>query len=155
MSNLKTYATAAGVLALLLTLTAAPAALSQEGEPPPGHHGMQHHGKPGEMPPGHAEKMAEHRAKMAEHREAMEAHMARMDELVAQMNQATGDAKVDAVAAVLNEMWSHHQSMREEMGGMGMAMMGHGKMGHGAGCPCPMHGEGSCPMMGEEDDSGQ
>jgi hypothetical protein len=99
--------------------------------------------------------MAEHRAKMAEHREAMEAHMARMDELLAQMNQATGDAKVDAVAAVLNEMWSHHQSMREEMGGMGMAMMGHGKMGHGAGCPCPMHGEGSCPMMGEEDDSGQ
>jgi hypothetical protein len=152
MRNPKTYTSLAGALALLLLVVAAPAAFSQDDQPQPDrpmgeqHHHMhgQHHGQTGEMPEGHAERMEKHRAMMAEHKAAMEAHMARMDELVAEMNQATGDAKTDAVAAVLNEMWSHHQTMREHMGDMGM--MGMGMMG---GHPCPMHGTGECPMMKE------
>lgn len=164
MRNLKTYTALAGALALLLLVTAAPAAFSQEEEVQPDRpmgekhmhgHGA-HHGQAGEMPEGHAERMEKHRAMMAEHHEAMKAHRATMDELVAEMNAASGDAKVDAVAAVLNEMWSHRQSMREAMGDMGMMgpgmgkMGGHGMMGgHPAGCPCPMHGGGECPMMKE------
>lgn len=157
MRSFKTYATLGGALALLLLIAAAPAALSQDDPPQAerpmgeqhmhghGHHGA-HHGQAGGMPEGHAERMEKHRAMMAEHQEAMEAHRARMEELIAEMNQATGDAKTDAVAAVINEMWSHHQAMREGMGGMGMMGMsgGHGMKG---GHPCPMHGTGECPMM--------
>lgn len=146
----KTWTTLAGALALALAVVAAPAAFSQQDERPMGdQHQHMHHGQAGEMPEGHAEMMAEHQAKMAEHKAAMEEHMARMEQLMAEMNQATGDAKVDAVAAVLNEMWSQHQAMRESMGMMG----GHGMMG--AGCGCGMHAEGGgCPMMqGGTDDS--
>lgn len=155
MSKIKTFTTYAGAIALAFALAAAPAAFSQQDEPPMGEkhqhgemHGQEGHGQAhGEMPEGHAEMMEEHKAKMAEHKAAMEAHMARMEELIADMNQATGDAKTDAVAAVINEMWSHHQSMREGMGMMGamgcMGMMGgHGKAGGQgmAGCSCSMHG---------------
>lgn len=165
MRNLKTNTTLARALALLLLVTAAPAAFSQEEEVQPDrpmgekhmHGHAQMHGQQGEMPEGHAERMEKHRAMMAEHKAAMKAHMAKMDELIAEMNAASGDAKVDAVAAVLNEMWSHRQSMREAMGdsgmmGPGMGMMGgHGMMaGHPAGCPCPMHAGGECPMMKEK-----
>lgn len=151
MSKTKTLATYAGAVALALALAAAPAAFTQEEEHPTGdqhRHGQMQghegHGAMGDMPEGHAEMMEAHKAKMAEHKEAMEAHRARMEELIAEMNEATGDAKTDAVAAVINEMWSHHQGMGEGMGMMGcMGMMG----GHGkAGCACPMHGGG----MGED-----
>lgn len=163
MRNPKTYTSLAGVLALLLLVVAAPAALSQDDQPQPDRpmgqqhmHGHgQHYGQTGDMPEGHAEMVEKHQAMMAEHKAAMEAHMARMDELIAGMNAASGDAKTDAVAAVINEMWTHHQSMREQMGGMGM-MGGHGKMGgHHAGCPCPMHGDGGCPMMKEGTEQGE
>jgi hypothetical protein len=152
MRNPKTYTSLAGVLALLLLVVAAPAALSQDDQPQPdrpmGQQHMHGHGQTDEMPEGHAEMMEKHRAMMAEHKAAMEAHMARVDELIAEMNATSGDAKTDAVAAVINEMWTHHQSMREQMGGMGM--MG----GHHAGCPCPMHGDGGCPMMKEGTEQG-
>ncbi len=172
MRNPKTYTSLAGVLALLLLVVAAPAALSQDDQPQPdrpmdrqhAHGHGQHHGQTDEMPEGHAEMMEKHQAMIAEHKAAMEAHMARVDELVATMNQSTGDAKTDAVAAVINEMWSHHQSMREAMGDSGMMGPGMGKMGghgmmagHPAGCPCPMHAGGECPMMkdrAQESDGG-
>lgn len=147
MSNTKKLATFAGALALAFALAAAPALFSQQDDRPMGEQHQHGHGATGEMPEGHAEMMEAHKEKMAEHKVAMEAHMTRMEELVAEMNQATGDAKTDAVAAVINEMWSHHQSMREGMGMMGamgcMGMMGgHAKAGGQgmAGCSCSMHG---------------
>jgi len=168
MTKQKTLTTLAGAVALAFAIAAAPAVFSQQDEKPMGdqpmhmHHGEMHHGQMGEMPEACAEMMEAHQAKMAEHKAAMEAHRARMDELVAEMNQATGDAKVDAVAAVLSEMWSQHESMQDGMGMMGgMACMGkmggHGMMGGHDGCGCAMHGEGGCPMMkddmeGMEDD---
>lgn len=155
MSKTKTFTTYAGAIALAFTVAAAPAAFSQQDERPMGEqhqhgemHGQEDHGHAhGEMPEGHAEMMEAHKAKMAEHKAAMKAHKAEMEELIAEMNRATGDAKVDAMAAVINEMWSHHRSMGEGMGMMGgmgcMGMMGgHGKEGGQgmAGCSCSMHG---------------
>ena len=47
----------------------------------------------------------------------------RLDNLVAQMNAATGDAKVDAVAAVVNELVAQRAEMHAKM-----------KAGHGHKC---------------------
>jgi hypothetical protein len=144
MTKRKTLTNLAGAVALAFAIAAAPAVFSQQDDRPMGDQHQHMHGQAGEMPEGHAEMMAEHQAQMAEHKAAMEAHMARMDELIAEMNQATGDAKVDAVAAVINEMWSQHEAMREHMGMMGgMAMMG----GHSG---CCMQGGGECPLMKEK-----
>lgn len=52
---------------------------------------------------------------------AMQADQKKLDELVAQMNAATGLAKVDRIAAVVNEMASMHKRM--------MGMMMHGEPG--------------------------
>ncbi len=84
----------------------------------------------------------------------------RLDALVEKMNAATGDAKVDAMQAVINELvkqrdeWQHWRGMMgRHMGygmgyGMGPGMMGQGigqgMMGYGMGygmgpgqcCPC-------------------
>jgi len=40
------------------------------------------------------------------------AYDARLDELVVAMNQAQGEAKVDAIAAVLNELINQRREMR-------------------------------------------
>jgi hypothetical protein len=66
----------------------------------------------------------------------------RMDDLAAKMNSAKGDEKVDAMAAVLNEMLARHKAMREKM-----------RAHHGAGRGAPGSGgeakkEG---LLGEED----
>lgn len=67
-------------------------------------------------------------ASKARHEE-MKAKMAerdvRLDNLVAQMNAATGDAKIDAVAAVLTEMIAQRKEMRAHW---------HGKDGHKGKC---------------------
>ena len=44
--------------------------------------------------------------------EQMKASDARLDELVVAMNQAQGEAKVDAIAAVLNELVAQRREMR-------------------------------------------
>ena len=160
MRNTKRWMTVAGTLALLL-LAAPRTAPSQEGDPEPDHPmGAQHMGGQ-EMPEGHAEMIERHRELMAEHRQAMEDHMERMGELMDRMHGATGDAKVEAMAAVLDEMWSHRQSMYESMGamrGMGMMGMGPGMMG-GPGImrghpDCPMSEKDGPPSGGGEDDGG-
>lgn len=42
----------------------------------------------------------------------MRAHDAKLDELVDVMNKATGQARVDAIAAVVNELVAQRRSMR-------------------------------------------
>jgi hypothetical protein len=54
---------------------------------------------------------------------------ARLDALVKEMNAATGGAKVDAVAAVVNELARQHKAMHGHMGEMHEQMM----MGMGMG----------------------
>ena len=88
---------------------------------------------------------------MMAHHQAMKAEMAsmdaRLDSLVAAMNAAGGDAKVDATAAVVNELVAQRKTMRDRMMGMGPRMMRH-MMRHGR--PGMMEGMkpmADCPMM--------
>lgn len=50
-----------------------------------------------------------------EQMQAMDQRQAKLDQLVAAMNAATGEAKVDAIAAVVNEMAAQHKMMHEHM----------------------------------------
>lgn len=93
--------------------------------------------------------MEECKAMMAKH-EAMKAEMAsmdaRLDSLVAAMNAASGNQKVDATAAVINEMATQRKAMRDHRMAMGPQrmppMMHHGRMGMEGMKPMP-----DCPMM--------
>lgn len=53
----------------------------------------------------------------------MKAQDAELDKLVADMNAATGDKKVDAIAAVVSKMVEQRKTMHEKMAGMHMDMM--------------------------------
>jgi len=55
---------------------------------------------------------AERQQMRAQMQEQMRAHDAKLDELVAAMNQAEGQAKVDAIAAVINELVAQRRQMR-------------------------------------------
>src|SRR5690242_12221001 len=91
-------------------------ALAQENESkagmPPGS------GQSGMMS-GNPQMMAMHNQMMAE----MKAMDASLDLKVAAMNAAKGRAKVDAMAAVINEMVSQHKQMMAKMMGMHEPMM--------------------------------
>jgi vancomycin resistance protein YoaR len=66
------------------------------------------------------EMMKMHEQMMAE----MKAADARLDALVKEMNTATGNAKINGVAAVVNELVRQHKAMHEHMGQMHQHMMG-------------------------------
>jgi hypothetical protein len=74
--------------------------------------------------PGMADMMKMHEQMMAE----MKAGDAKFDALVKDMNAAAGDAKVNAMAAVVNELVRQHKAMHERMGQMHQQMMGPGMM---------------------------
>ncbi len=102
----------------------------------------------------HCEAMMEHCKAMVEKRaEAMkevEAMDARLDERIAAMNAAEGEEKVEAMAAVINEMVAQRGKMREKFHGMRahpmcpMMMQGHGMRGRHMG-PMMQH-RGSPPV---------
>ena len=85
--------------------------LAQQGAPPAAAHGQ------GGMMGGNPQMMAMHEKMMAD----MKAMDATLDMKVAAMNAAKGSAKVDATAAVVNEMVTHHKQMMAKM----MTMQGH------------------------------
>ncbi len=72
-------------------------------------------------------------AQMAEMHQKMDAEMkaqdAELDKLVAAMNSATGEKKVDAIAAVVNKLVEQRKAMHEKMGAMHENMQG-GMMKH-------------------------
>jgi hypothetical protein len=75
---------------------------------------------PGQQPqPGMQDMMKMHEQMMAE----MKAAEARLDVLVKEMNLATGEAKTNAVAAVVNELVRQQKSMHGRMGQMHEHMM--------------------------------
>lgn len=74
--------------------------------------------------PGMAEMMKMHEQMMAE----MKAGDAKLDALVKDMNAAAGDAKVNAIAGVVNELVRQHKAMHGRMGQMHEQMMGRGMM---------------------------
>lgn len=66
------------------------------------------------MHPDHEAMQARHEAMMQQHEEAA----ARIQELQDRMHAATGDAKVEAIEALLDEMLDQHRAMHETMMGM-------------------------------------
>ena len=99
------------------------------------------HGKaqpPGDMAARCQAAMAQHEKRMAD----MKAADARLDELVTKMNQASGPARVDAVAAALTEMVQQRKTMHGQMMGMHQGMMSH-MMEHMQAGPKSM---ANCPM---------
>lgn len=72
----------------------------------------------------------------------------RLQQLVDEMNKASGSAKVDRMAAVLNELVTQRRQMREQMMTMMPKMMGHMSQHMQSGM---MQGMASsmagCPMM--------
>lgn len=101
--------TGLGIVGFLLMVLALPISLHAQERPAMGEHDP--------------EMMARHQEMMARH----EQMMARMDSLSAAMNESTGDAKVDAMAGLLNEIVAQHRAMHEHM----QQMMMHRMMGAG------------------------
>ena len=58
----------------------------------------------------------------------MKAAQTRLDDLATKMNAATGDAKIAAMAELLNELVSQHRAMGQRMGDMDQRMTGQMKM---------------------------
>ena len=80
--------------------------------------------------PNMGDMMKMHEQMMA----AMKANEAKLDALVTQMNAASGSAKVDSMAAVVNEMVRQQKVMHEHMAQMhGQMMGGQGMRGQGGG----------------------
>jgi hypothetical protein len=135
------------VLVVGLALGAAPllAAEAAQEAPPPQH--QQHHPEQAQKPqtPGKmtmdCETMMASRQKMMEEMKAMDA---KLDGLVQTMNSATGQAKIDATAAVVSELVTQRKAMRDGMakgqGAMMQHMMEHMQMGGEKGAM-------TCPMM--------
>jgi hypothetical protein len=83
---------------------------------------------PASQPSVQATEQAQGMPGMMKMHEQMMAEMksadARLDALLKEMNAASGDAKVTAMAAVVNELVSQHKSMHGRMGEMHQQMMG-------------------------------
>lgn len=119
---------------------------------PPHQHGQMQpaaKGQAGQMTMSCQQMMQGHQ-KMMEQMKAMDG---RLDTLVQQMNSASGQAKVDATAAVVNELVSQRKTMREGMEGMQGRMMQHMAEHMQAGgkgmTACPMMGQMSGHMQGQ------
>jgi hypothetical protein len=91
-------------------------------------------GKGAGMPPACQEMMAMRQSMRAEQATAD----AKLNDLVAKMNAASGEQKVDAIAAVVSEMVAQRQARHEKMAAM------QGKM-EAAMADCPMMRKGSGP----------
>ena len=100
----------------------------------------------GKMDAGMMEKHKEWQARHEKMMEEMKAMDARLDEKVAAMNAAKGDQKVEAMAAVINELVAQRKAMRDSFGAMHHGMGGP-MMGRAGGMPadCPMMKHGGCP----------
>ena len=90
------------ILAIIVAAALPGATLLAQGE----------HGKMGDMKEMHQKMDAE-----------MKAQEADLDKLVAEMSAATGDKKVDAVAAVVAKLVEQRKAMHAKMSGMGGDMM--------------------------------
>ena len=132
------------VFAIPVGLTPLQATEARQQPPPPQH--QQHHPEQAEQSqtPGKmsmdCQAMMASRQKMMEEMKAMDA---RLDGLVQTMKSATGQAKVDATAAVVSELVTQRRAMRDGMakgqGAMMQHMMEHMQMGGEKGAMmCPM-----------------
>jgi len=107
-------------------------------QPTPPAPGMDKPGMMGKM--DESSMMAMHKEMMAK----MEAMDSKLDDLVKKMNTTKGNSKVDATAAVVNELVAQRKQMREHMMTMQPMMMKHMMEHMHAGM---MKGMMECPMM--------
>jgi hypothetical protein len=135
--------TSAAALACVAILVQAPVNARQTPQNPQHQH-QQDAAKPA------ADMSARCKAMMAEHEKMMadmKAADQRVDELAAKMTATSGQAKVDATAAVVTEIVAQRKTMREGMmkmhGGMMSHMMEHMHAGQQAMAACPMMKMGS------------
>ena len=117
-----TVGTAMGmILALTLAAGAFNWVTDVAAQAPPQAQGSQPRGQ---TPSNMQDMMKMHEQMMAD----MKAADGRLDALVKDMNAATGDAKVNAVAAVVTELVRQQKSMHDRMGQMHQQMMMGGMM---------------------------
>jgi hypothetical protein len=110
-------------IAVALTLVALPRVATAQDQPAPRSHPCP---AGEECPMDHEAMKARHEAMMKHHAEGA----ARLQELQDRMHAATGEAKTDAIAALLDEMLAQHRAMHEMMMGMHPMMMGDEGMKH-------------------------
>ncbi len=84
--------------------------------------------QPGQRAPGDSTAHAMMMNKMEQHMRMMDSANVRLDSLVRRMNQATGNAKVSAMAQVINELVAQRRGMQAHMRQM---MQTHGPMMRG------------------------
>ncbi len=88
---------------------------------------------------------------MMQKMQSMHAGMRAMDDrlaaLVSDMNKAKGSAKVDRIAAVVNELVAQRKQMRDEMETMMPQMMSHMMQHMQSGMAGGMQSMANCPMM--------
>jgi hypothetical protein len=120
-------------------LLVGPATHAQTEAPPRHEHGQTPATPSTDMSAKCKAVMADHEKMMAEMKAADE----RVDGLVTNMNSASGQAKVDAIAATVTEIVAQRRTMRERMMGMHQEMMTH-MMEHMQAGPQSM---AMCPMM--------
>jgi hypothetical protein len=143
--NVKTISRLIPVVALAAALTVT-GVLAQQSQPKPGKQAPG--GKSGMMSGNMADRcqqmMSMHNQMMAD----MKAMDASLDQKVAAMNAAKGNAKVDAMAAVINEMASQRKQMMSKMTGTESQMMAHmGEHMAQSGGPAMRQSVAQCPMM--------
>lgn len=133
----------------VLTLAAALAAgtaLAQQSQPKAGKQpsGTQTGMMSGNMGDRDKQMMTMHTQMMAD----MKAMDASLDGKVAAMNAARGNAKVDAMATVINEMATQRKQMMAKMSSMRDQMMAHmGEHMAQSGSPAMRQSMAQCPMM--------
>ena len=100
-----------------------------------------------EMPPMDCQAMMD---KMQASSKAMDDRLATF---VDAMNKAKGSAKVDRMAAVINEMVAQRKQMRDDMAAMMPQMMNHMMQHMQSGMTSGMQSMAGCPMMKGMDQS--
>ena len=81
------------------------------------------HAHEAQKPMGMPEMQKMHEKMMAD----LKAEQQKLDEMVKKMNSAKGDARVDAIAAIVTQMVEHHRGMAQHMDMMHQHMMKTGK----------------------------
>lgn len=105
---------------------------------------MQMHHDPGDMQPMDCQGMVD---KMRTMHASMKAMDDKLAGLVDAMNKAKGSAKVDRMAAVINEMVAQRNHMRDQMATMMPQMMQHMIVHMQGGVKSEMKSIADCPMM--------
>lgn len=119
-----------GTVIMAVVLVSLPVlGLSQQAAPPPPAPPERPPGAEGKSDLGKMERSEDWQTRHEKMAAAIKAMDARLDEKVAAMNAAKGEQKIEAMAAVINELVAQRKEMKATFG--------------------PMHHGMKCPMMGQ------